>query len=90
MKTFTCTQRGCPFEAETHPEVCPVCNNPQNVDVILATLDDELEILPWTDYTADELRDYCVSWGVGSSARSTKEQMIFLLEEAEALEAELP
>lgn len=83
MKTFTCTQRGCPFEAETHPEVCPVCNNPQNVDADAG----ELEI-PWSDYDVPELREYCASWDVGASARSTKEQMIFLLEEAEALEAE--
>lgn len=28
---YICTQRGCIFQSEEHPKVCPVCNNIFNV-----------------------------------------------------------
>lgn len=28
MALFNCPQRGCSFEADSLPDVCPVCNNP--------------------------------------------------------------
>ena len=28
MTLFVCNQKGCEFEADALPELCPVCNNP--------------------------------------------------------------
>lgn len=38
---FVCTQRGCDIKArgKKHPDVCPVCNNPQNVANVESTDD---------------------------------------------------
>ena len=28
---YICTQRGCVFQSDEHPKICPVCNNPFNI-----------------------------------------------------------
>lgn len=78
METQTCTQHGCPYDADEPAEVCPVCNNPQaDVDV-----DDDV---PWTDYTIGELRDQAEDWELdGWTSRTSKADLIALLEAAEA------
>ncbi len=79
METFTCTQHGCEFEADEAPELCPVCNNPQGDAEDLEDAED------WSNYTKDELVAQCVDWELeGYSARSSKAELIVLLEAAEA------
>ena len=78
METFTCTQHGCEFEADETPELCPVCNNPQGEAEDLEDAED------WSNYTKAELIAQCADWELdGYSARSSKAELIALLEDAE-------
>ena len=78
-----CAQKGCTFEADETPELCPVCNNP----FIESDADEELA---WTDYTLPELREQATEWGLeGWNTSTSKPDLIELLEVAEAADAEL-
>ncbi len=52
---FTCTQRGCAIKTKgkKHPAVCPICNNPQNVEddgkVEMPGADDDMQQEPSGD-----------------------------------------
>jgi len=82
MEVFTCTQHGCPYESEAALETCPVCNNPQSEP------DTDVEA-PWSDYSIGELREYAKAWELeGWNSRTTKPDLIVLLEAAEAKDDE--
>lgn len=72
MSKQTCTQHGCPYDADEPVETCPVCNNPQG----------EASGEPaWEDHTKKELLEQCDEWQiVGYSTRNTKAELIELLE----------
>lgn len=77
MSKQTCTQHGCDYDAEEPAETCPVCNNPQTD----ATGNGEPE---WTDLTKAELQAQLDEWETEYSSRATKDELIELLEAAEA------
>lgn len=44
MPEFTCKQKGCSFEAEEFPELCPICRNPMISNLQDAEPDPEQDI----------------------------------------------
>lgn len=74
----TCTQHGCEFEADEHPEVCPVCNNPQNFDDVADVVES------FEDLTIAELKATAKEWGLSGYSRFNKDDLIALLEAAES------
>ena len=80
---FTCAQRGCEFEAKDVPELCPVCKNPF---VPHSHIGPDPSDVPWSEYSVDELREYCESWGIDlEPGRIPKAALIAALELAESL-----
>lgn len=85
---YRCEQRGCGeyaedfFDSDSDERNCPVCNNPL---VITGTDDDDA---PWSDFSAEELRGHCEAWELeGWNSKTSKPDLIALLEAAEAAEA---
>ena len=76
METFTCTQHGCEIEADAHPENCPVCNNPQNVNGA-----DNGEL--WNGYGIVELKQTAKDWGLTGYSHLNKAELIDLLKAAD-------